>query len=220
MQKLPLDGIRVVDLSWAIAGPYASQWMGVLGAEIIRIESSLRPGLLRRIDIGADGKPGLNREPAFNAYNYGKKSCTLNLARPAAIALIKELIKISDVVMDNFAFGVMERLGLDYPSLRELKPDIIVLSISILGRTGPKKEYFGWGPTGLAHTGLLYMMGYPESEPKRIGGAWPDPMSSMYSAFAVLAALHHRERTGEGQFIDVSMGETVITQIPEAVMDY
>jgi crotonobetainyl-CoA:carnitine CoA-transferase CaiB-like acyl-CoA transferase len=220
MQKLPLDGIRVVDLSWAIAGPYASQWMGVMGAEIIRIESSLRPGLLRRIDIGADGKPGLNREPAFNAYNYGKKSCTLNLARPVAIALIKELIKISDVVMDNFAFGVMERLGLDYPSLRELKPDIIVLSISILGRTGPKKEYFGWGPTGLAHTGLLYMTGYPESEPKRIGGAWPDPMASMYSAFAVLAALHHRERTGEGQFIDVSMGETVITQIPEAVMDY
>lgn len=162
----------------------------------------------------------MNRETSFNAYNYAKKSITLDLARPKAVEVVRELVKISDAVVENFAYGVMERLGLDYPSLSQLKPDIIVLSVSILGRTGPHQQYLGWGPTGLACTGLPYMTGHPQGPPRRVGGAWPDPLSAQYGAIALLAALHYRTKTGEGQFIDLSMVETVVAQLPEAVIDY
>lgn len=220
MQKLPLEGIRVIDFSWAIVGPHATQWMAVMGAEVIRIESSLRSGLFRRVDIGADGKPGLNREAPFNTYNYAKKSCTLNMARPKALEIAKELIKISDVVVDNYAYGVMERMGLGYANLKQLKSDLVVLSSSIPGRSGPDREYFGWGPAGVAFTGLNHMTGYPQGKPERMGGAYPDPLGALYGFFAILAALHHRSKSGEGQFIDLSVYEVVLAQLPEAVLDY
>ncbi|MDY6893613.1 MAG: CoA transferase, partial [Chloroflexota bacterium] len=122
MSKLPLEGMRVVDFTQIQVGPQATLWLAVLGAEVIRIESHRRPDLLRMYAQLRDSKvePSLNKSAVFNSLNFGKKSCTLNLTQPRAVELVKELVKISDVVVENFATGVIERLGLGYPILKEI----------------------------------------------------------------------------------------------------
>ena len=130
MANLPLDGIRVLDFTWAWAGPFCTQELAHLGAEVIRVESTLRPCVTRFIPPFADGVAGPNRAGYFNQYNQGKKSILMNLNRPEACEIAYELARHSDVVTDNFAAGVMEKLGLGYERLRRFKSDIIMISIS------------------------------------------------------------------------------------------
>lgn len=217
---LPLDGIRVADFSWVLAGPLCTKYLATMGAEVIKIESFDRPDYYRNRQPFADGIPGMNRAGSFNTINFSKKDCTLNLKHPKAVALTKEIIEISDVVVENFAGGVMERLGLDYESLKKIKPDIIMMSSSGLGKEGPGKDFVAYGTTLHAFTGLTGLTGYEDGEPRGIGGTWVDPVTGTIEAFAIMAALHHRSKTGEGQLIDLSMAEVQISLMPEAVMDY
>src|SRR5204862_364876 len=150
----------------------------------------------------------------FNVLNLGKKSVTLNLTKPEARDLVRALIQKSDVVIDSYSYGVMERFGLSYPELKELKPDLVVLSKSTLGRTGPEKHIFGFGTTALSYTGLPSITGYPGGEPRMVGGTWPDYVLGGHSAFSIMAALHHRQQTGEGQYIDFSMVEATMAMLP------
>ena len=221
MQKLPLEGIRVIDFGTAWAGSHITQWLAVMGAEVLKFETSLRPDITRTSFVPGKVETGLNRSVGFVAVNYGKKSCTLNMKHPKAVGLVRELVKLSDIIADNFGGAVMERWGLGYAELKTIKPDIIVYSGSGYGRTGPYKEFPGYATITDAFSGLDSLNGYIGGEPLMFASmGWTDLMQAQHAVFAILAALYHRSRTGEGQYIDLSMIEANTNFLAEAVMDY
>ena len=221
MADLPLSGIRVLDFTWAWAGPFCTMQLAHLGAEVIRLETVARPPCVTRlIPPFADDVPGPNRAGYFNQYNQGKKSVSMNLARPEAVELIGEMLKHCDIVADNFAAGVMEKLGLGYERLRRFKPDLIMISMSGYGQTGPYKGFVGYGPPASAASGMFFGTGYEGGDPGEIGVSYPDPNAGVFGAFALIAALTHRALTGEGQFIDQSQLETALVMMPEGLLEY
>jgi len=220
MVKHPLDGIRVVDFTWAWAGPYATLLMALLGAEIIKVESMKRPDHTRLRSLMAGptlGSP--DHSTVFNDINLNKLSVMLNLTKPEAIDIAKRIIKTADVVTENMRPGVMDRLGLGYEALKEVKPDIIMLSSSALGSTGPERTYVGYAPTFAAISGLAYASGYPDGQSSTLSGAI-DTRVAATSAFAILAALNYRQRTGRGQNIDLSSSEAISSLAGEMFLDY
>jgi benzylsuccinate CoA-transferase BbsF subunit len=204
--KLPLDGVRIADFSWQIAGPTCTRYLGAMGAEVIRIESNRRPDPYRERSIS-------------HFINQSKKSVTLNLADPKGVELAKQLISVSDVVIENFAQGVIERLGLGYDELRKVKPEIIMLSSAGLGHSGPDMNQVAYGTLVQCFTGWSALQGYPGREPD-IGGIWTDPMVGMMEVFLINAALHRYWESGEGQYIDLSMAEATTMLLPEIILDY
>ena len=222
MQNKPLDGIRVTDFGWILSVPHATAYLGTLGADVIRVETEVRLDLIRvqGMNRGVDGVTGLNRSGAFNGLNYSKRGVTLNLAKPEGKDLALRLVEQSDIVTENFSTGVIDRLGLGYEELCKVRPDLIMLSGSPVGLTGPEAAATGWGPTTLAYTGLPWITGYPGGPPAAYGGAYPDFMISLQMVFSILVALHERERTGKGQHIDLSMAETVVAMTPEPLFDH
>ena len=219
--KLPLEGVRVADFSWVWAGPFCTMHLAHLGAEVIKIESRSHLDLTRRLPLFPKGmKPGVDRNGLFNQWSLGKKSISLNLTKAEGIAIARELIAKSDVVVDNFATGVMERLGLGYDELKKIKPDIIMASISGYGHTGPHKNYMAYGPAIAPLTGLSSLTGYAGSPPQEVGLSYGDPNAGINAAVAICAALTARQRTGQGQYIDVSLWEAVAALVPEGWMDY
>jgi len=220
MNKYPLDGIRIVDFTWAWAGPYATLLLALLGAEVIKVESHKRLDHTRlRSLMTGPTMGGPNKSTVFNDINLNKLSLTLNLTKPGAIEIAKKLVGISDVVTQNMRPGVMDRLGLGYEALREVKPDIIMLSSSAVGATGPERTYVGYAPTFAALSGLAYVTGYPEGQPSTLTGAI-DTRVGTTAAFAILAALHYRKRTGKGQDIDLSSAESISCLAGDVLMDY
>ena len=205
-QDLPLKGVRVLDLSWIIAGPTATRFLAMMGAEVIKVGSARRP------DPSTRGAP-------FQAYNQSKLYAALNISRPEGLELAMRLVSVSDVVIENFAAGVIERLGLGYDALRQAKPDIIMLSSSGTGHSGPDKDYVAYGSLLQYYTGWNAISGYPNSEPIK-GGLWADPWVGMELAMVAAAALNHRAVTGEGNYVDFSMAEALTASIPEALLDY
>jgi len=221
MSKAPLAGIRVADFCWAWAGPYGTLQLAHLGAEVIRIESTTRPCASRQIPPWPGGKPGgFNRSGYFNQYNQGKRSLTLNFKKSEALELAKKLIAKSDIVMENFAAGVMDKMGLGYEVLRTIKPDIIMISLSGYGATGPESSYVSYGPPQVALGGMASLTGYKDWPPMQAGFSYGDPNGGVHGAFAVLCALLHRAKTGKGQYIDLSQWEAGVMLIPEGLMDY
>jgi crotonobetainyl-CoA:carnitine CoA-transferase CaiB-like acyl-CoA transferase len=219
-QRRPLEGIRVIDFGWILAVPHATAWLGALGAEVIRVESQARLDLTRVLPgTAAEGEIGLNRSGGFNGISYSKKSVTLNLATPRGRELAKALAEQADIVTENFTPGVMKRLGLDYESLRSVKPDLIMLSGSPLGQTGPHRHATGWGPNTQSFAGLPFLTGYQGGPPVGLGGFYPDFMIGVAMAFSMMAALRQRGQTGEGQYIEFAMAETVVSMIPDALFD-
>ena len=218
--KQPLSGIRVLDFTWVWAGPYCTLQLAHMGAEVIRVETTKRLCPSRLVGPFPDGKSGINRAGYFNQYNQGKRSIALDLSRPEGIEIACELVKHVDVVTDNFAAGVIERLGLGYDKLRSIKPDIIQISMSAFGQTGAFKGFIGYGPPAAALSGLFFGTGYADGDPCEIGISYPDPNAGVFGAFAVMAALTHRAKTGEGQFIDQSQWETVLVEMAEGLLEY
>ena len=219
--RLPLEGIRVVDLSWAWAGPFCAMNLAHLGAEVIRFESEGRPDLYRRLPIIRPGtEPGLNRSGMFNQWNQGKKSVSLNMSEPRAIELLKDVVATSDVVVENFATGVMDRLGIGYDVLREVNPRVILASVTGYGQTGPYRSYMGYGPAIPPLTGLAAATGFVGGAPREIGISMPDPTAGITAAFAICAALQNRELTGEGERLDISLWEATAALTAEAWMEY
>ncbi|HLW70390.1 MAG TPA: CoA transferase [Candidatus Binataceae bacterium] len=218
--KLPLDGIRIADFTWVWAGPYCTLQLAHLGAEVVRIETRTRPCITRLIPPWPEGKPGLNRSGYFNQYNQGKRSLSLNFKQPEAHEIARKLIARSDVVVNNFAHGVMDKMGFGYDVLKKIKPDIIMISLSGYGDTGPYRDYIAYGPAQVPLSGLSALTGYKGWPPMHSGFSYADPNAGVHGAFAILAALVHRRKTGEGQYIDMSQWECAMALLPEGILDY
>ena len=215
-----LNQYRIVDLTRAQAGPVCTMLLAHLGMEVIKVESAKQHDFMRIIPPYLPGDRNLDSSGHFAVFNQGKKSILLDLSQPEGIRLIKELIRISDVVVDNFAPGVMEKLGLSYRLVKAVKPDIIMASLTGFGSTGPNKDYVAFAKPVQAYSGLIELTGYNDGPPAEPAVAMGDNFLGTYGAFAVLSALYHRSRTGEGQYIDVSMAESLICAMPDAVMAY
>src|SRR5712691_5266075 len=216
---LPLAGIRVADFTWVWAGPFATLQLAHLGAEVIRIESQSRVCVTRRIPPFADGQAGPNRSGYYNQYNQGKASVCLNLKTPEGLEIAKKLVSVSDIVSENFAAGVMDKMGLGYEVLRQIKPEIIMIAMSGYGASGPESAYVSYGPAQVPMSGLSSLTGFPGFPPMHVGFSYGDPNGGLHGTFAVLAALWHRARTGEGQFIDLSQWETSVAVLGEGVLE-
>ncbi len=216
---MPFSGIRIADFSWVVAGPWSTRCLAAMGAEVIKIESKRRPDMAKSIAPYADNIPGVNRAGYFNLLNQSKRSCAINMGNEKGREIAKRLVKVSDIVVENFGFGTMEKFGLGYQDLKKLRPDLIMLSSSGFGRTGPEKEYLAYGRNLQAASGLSYLTGYPGGQ-MGVTVVWSDCVTGFTSTFALLLALHHRRKTGQGQYIDVSMIEATAMQLPEALIDY
>ncbi len=223
MQALPLRGVRVVDFTWFGAGPYTTRVLADHGAEVIRIESSKRVDRLRILPPFRDKKrnDSVNRSGYFADRNSNKLSVTINLKHPDAAALILRLIAQADMVTSNFTVGTLEGLGLGYEQARAVKEDIIFLEMGMQGSYGPDSKLVGYGQTVSALTGLYHMSGLPGRMPVGTGTNYPDHVPApAHSAFALLVALRHRRRTGQGQYIDLSQAETMVSLLGPAILDY
>jgi benzylsuccinate CoA-transferase BbsF subunit len=209
MSKQPvLHDIRILDFSWVLAGPYATRLLADFGAEVIKVQ----PLLPEAEDKFSQGY--------YNTWNRNKLGITLNLGKPEGITIAKKLIKICDAVVENFSPRVMSNWGLDYPGLIKLKPDIVFLSLSVMGHTGPWKDYTGFGPTVQAFSGITYLTSYPGQPPLGMGYSYANHVSGLYASLALLGALEHQCRTGEGQYIDLSQTEAMSSLLSDTVIDY
>jgi len=213
MPPRPLEGIRVIDLTRIYAGPYCSMLFADMGAEVIKVEPP--EGELIRdnppmVKEGEGGPHDRSRSGYFLALNRNKYGITLNLKHPKAVAIFQGLTKIGDIVLENYAPGVMKRLGIDYPHLREINPRIIMCSISGFGQTGRYSERLAFDVISQAMSGLMSITGHPDNPPTRVGTSLGDVNAAVHAAFAIMTALFYREKTGIGQYIDVSMLETMV----------
>jgi benzylsuccinate CoA-transferase BbsF subunit len=201
----PLEGIRVVDFSWVLTGPICTRILAALGAEVIKVESAARPDLS-------------SRDLAWEELNPSKRSITLNLKESRARDLARALIARSDVVVENFSTGVMDRLGLDYPSLAKVNPRIVMASSSALGRTGPERERVAYGTLIQCFTGWATLSAHPGRPPRTSGGIWTDPLTAVFETVLILAAIWRQRASGVGGFYDLSMAETTISSLPEPIL--
>jgi len=218
MTKKPFEGIRVVDFTQVVSGPYATFQLAALGAEVIKIER--REGEdLRRTNISRKWSD-LGLAPIFIALNSGKRGIALDLTKPEAVEIIRKLVAEADVVVENFRPGVMDRLGIGYRTLSEINSKIIYCAISAFGQTGPEREAAGYDGKIQALSGIMAMTGHESTGPTRAGFAVCDVISGSTAAFAIAAALRQRDQTGKGQFIDVSMLEASLAFMSSQVADY
>ena len=211
-----LDGIRVLDLTNVLAGPFCGYQLALVGAEVIKVEVPEGGDLARQ--LGAD--PELNRRfmgASFLAQNAGKKSLTLNLKHPEGKALFRRLVATADVVLENFRPGVMDRLGLGWKALSELRPELIYCAISGFGQDGPLRDNPAYDQIIQGLSGVMSITGDPGSAPLRVGYPVCDTIGGITAAFAIAAALAGRARSGKGQFIDVSMLESTLVTLGWAV---
>ncbi|MBM4405348.1 MAG: CoA transferase [Chloroflexi bacterium] len=214
---LPLEGIRVCDLTQFWAGPFATQYLANLGAEVIKIEPAGRGDRQR---TSAVPRPNAGEWVAiFNGTNVNKHGCTLDITTPEGKALLRHLISISDVVAMNMSARAVKKLGLEYDYVRSVNPTVVMLSMTGFGATGPWQEYVGFGPQFEQASGITYISGYPDLEPMG-NPAMGDPIGGTFGAIAIMMALSHRRRTGQGQFIDLATTEGMSFINPYALLDY
>jgi crotonobetainyl-CoA:carnitine CoA-transferase CaiB-like acyl-CoA transferase len=216
----PLAGVRVLDFMQLWVGTFCSLQLAHLGAEVIRIESSQRPCRQRGLPPFADGKPGPNRAGIFNQWNQGKRSIQLDVRHPQGLELARRLVCECDLVTENFAPGAMERMGLGYAALRGIRPDVILLSVTGNGQTGPYRNDISYGTTAGALAGIYGLCGYEGGEALEPGWICAESVAAVTGAFAAMAALIHRDRTGQGQHIDVAMLETTEMVLAEGLMEF
>ncbi len=217
--RLPLEGVTIADFTWVLGGPRATEFLGAMGARVIKIEGPYRPDQRRSSPTKIPGTNNENYSVSFWSLNYSKLGCTIDFTQPKGRELALKIISISDVVIENYAYGVMEKAGLTYEDLCKIRSDIIMVSGSALGKTGPGKGHVTYGALQHAFTGLNSITGYEGEEAGSVGGGFTDQVTGATFCTAVLAALWHRQRTGQGQFIDISMAETTMAQIPEFFLD-
>ena len=217
----PLEGIRVCDFTWVWAGPFCTQYLAHLGADVIRIESPDHPCLFRRLPFNPPDVP-LDPDSAgvYQWYNSDKRGITLNLRHPDVTEIIHRLVATSDVVIDNFGVGVMADLGFGVDALRAINPDVVVASLTGYGQTGPSAGYMAYGPAGGAFSGLYASTGYEGAAPVETGVAVGDPCTGITAAWSIVAALVARRRNQEVARVDVAMVEAIASSIGEVWMEY
>ena len=218
MSSRPFSGVRILDFTQVLAGPYASYQLALLGADVIKVER--RGGEdMRRTPLSREWADR-NMAPSFIAVNGNKKSMTLDLQQPAARDIVLKLAAKADVVMENFRAGVMDRLGLGYDALSAINPRLIYCAISGFGQTGPASNEAGYDGKIQAMSGIMAITGHKEMGPTRAGFAVCDVLSGATGAFAISSALFQRTHTGRGQFLDVSMLEASLAFLTTQVADY
>jgi benzylsuccinate CoA-transferase BbsF subunit len=220
MKKLPFEGVKIADFTWVIAGPHTIHYLTDHGATTVHIESSTRPDLDRFTGPMRDNIMGLDRGTRVSLHHRGKLSLTLNLPDPKGREVALRLVKWADIVADNFAPGAMDRLGLGYEELKKVKPDIIMMSLSNLGSTGPEATQPGYGTVLVAQAGFNNLTGYPDGAPVPNYSAYTDYTTPPMGAAALIAALDYKRRTGKGQYIDVSQMESGLHFLAPALLDY
>jgi benzylsuccinate CoA-transferase BbsF subunit len=203
----PLAGVRILDFTWVVAGPVTTRILCDLGAEVVKIERK------DSLDFG-DRRGGLS-----GALMRGKRSVVLNLAKPEGVAIAKALALRSDVVVDNFSARVMTNLGLDHATLSREKPDVICVRMTGFGLSGPDRDHVSYGPTLQALTGYTLLMGEPDGPPAGFGYSYSDLAGGHMGALAILAALHHRRRTGRGQLVDLAQQEAVASLVGPVLLE-
>ena len=203
-----LGGLRVLDFSRVLAGPYATRVLADFGAEVIKVQS-------RKVSTGAESNDG----GYFNTWNSNKRSIMLDMDFHEAKEIILRLTSITDVLIENFSPRVMANWGLNYSRLKKVRPDLIMASMSGMGQAGPWKDFAAFGPTVQSFGGLTYLTSYGQDSPVGPGYSYADPVAGLYCALAVLAALAYRDETGKGQYIDLSEYEAVCSLIGPAILD-
>jgi crotonobetainyl-CoA:carnitine CoA-transferase CaiB-like acyl-CoA transferase len=220
LTKGPLAGVRVLDFSRQFAGALGTRILGGYGAEILRVEWPEPPGLDFVRMIGpADGIPGFNRGGMFNGANMDKRSFTLNMATEEGRDLAKRLVAVSDVVYENMTPRVMKNWGMDYESLKAIKHDLIYVSCSGFGQTGPTSHYRSYGSPSQAHAGIVHLAGIPGKPPAGWGFQIGDTHAGAANAIQVLMALHHHSETGRGVFIDAAQTQGNATLLGQYLLD-
>lgn len=215
-----LDGIKVADFSWVVAGPMVGKYLGDHGAQVIRIESMKVPCPLRTGMPYKDNKPGVDRSTYFCNYNNNKYGVTLDLKNPSGLAVAKKIIMWADIVIENFSPGAMSRLGLGYSEISKVKPIIIMISLSNQGQTGRRAQYPGMGVHLTGLSGFYHITGWPDRGPVIPNAAYTDIISPRFATAALIAALDYRDRTGKGQWLDLSQYESVVQFLAPLTLDY
>ncbi len=221
MFRLPLHGVRVVDLTMAWAGPYATRLLADMGAEVIKVEAVRNWDFIRSFT----GQPPTvervwDKSPYFNHLNRNKYGCALDLSQEKGRELFLRLVEISDVVMENFRAEVMDNLGLSYDDLARANPQVIVVSMPGHGKTGPERDFIAYGTNAEQLSGFCHLTGYKDGPSQKTGISYGDPIAGIAAAGAVALALWDRRRTGRGQYVEVAQRENLINVIGEHIVGY
>ncbi|MEM9622402.1 MAG: CoA transferase, partial [Pseudomonadota bacterium] len=216
---LPFAGLKVVDFAWVGVGPISSKFLADHGAEVIRIESESRPDVLRGNGPFKDNVPGINRSQFFGDFNTSKQSLALDMKQPQAREIVQQLIAEADVVIESFAPGAIERMGLGYAQIKAWNPQIIMLSTCLMGQTGPAAQLAGYGYHAAALAGFYELTGWPDMSPMGPWVAYTDTIAPRFVSALLTAAIDHRRRTGEGCFLDVAQLETALHFLGPEILD-
>jgi benzylsuccinate CoA-transferase BbsF subunit len=214
------SGIKVADFTWAAAGPIMTKQLADNGAHVIKIESRSHPDSVRLGGPFKDDKPGINRSGFFADFNSSKLSISVDLNHPRAADVILPLVRWADIVADSFRPQVMARWGFGYEKLREINPRLIMISSSLYGAEGPWSSHPGFGAQGQAIAGFHNMTGWPDRPPAVPKGAYTDSISPRFGAAALIAALIHRETTGEGQYIELAQTDTGVMFLSPQLLEF
>ncbi len=219
-RQLPMAGLKVLDLMWVMAGPAVSRVLTDFGATVVRVESSRHIETARTIQPFWRDEVGVEVSALYQNMNAGKLGISIDLGQPEGREVITDLIRWADVVSEAFTPGVMAGWGLDYPKVRELNPGVIMMSTCLMGQTGPMNKYAGYGNLAAALCGFAGMVGWPDRPPAGPFGAYTDYVAPRVALATLLAALDHRRRTGEGQYIDFSQAEAALHFLAPALLDF
>ena len=219
-RRYAFEGIKVADFAWVGVGAITGKYLADHGATVVRIESRARPDILRQGPPWQDGEPGLDRSQFFASVNTSKHGITLDLSKPRAQALAKDLVSWADVTLESFTPKAMRNWGLDYENLRKVNPELIMYSTCQQGQTGPHAMFPGFGNLLASLTGFYHISGWPDHDPAPPYGAYTDFIAPRFGAVALMAAIDYRRRTGKGQYIDMSQFESALHFLSPALLDY
>ncbi|MBI2766491.1 MAG: CoA transferase [Chloroflexi bacterium] len=218
--KQPFAGLRVADFAWVGVGPTVSKYLADHGAEVIRIESVTYPESLRRVGPFVNDTPGIDNSGYYANFNGSKLGMSVNLKHPRGPELARRLVAECDIVTESFTPGTMAKFGLDYESLRAIRPDLLMISMPLYGQTGPWAPYMGYGHVLQAASGYNHLTGWPDGPPIGTGIAYTDFLVPHFAAIALIAALDYRRRTGVGQYIDFGQFDAAVHGLGTAILDW